>query len=158
MGTTNLNEFIEKFGFKDNNYDVEINSNLEKITKLEKLLTKNKKCFSNLTKKQETNKLELETLEEQFNKLQIELKLKQAGYENNEKSLTEMETLIKSTDYDTKTLQTQNQELNTKKELIYKNKLFEEQQIKEEIRKEILEQQRKDKLKLEVMKEMGISC
>jgi hypothetical protein len=32
MGTTNLNEFIEKFGFKDNNYDVEINSNLDTIS------------------------------------------------------------------------------------------------------------------------------
>ena len=44
-----------------------------------------------------------------------------------------------------------------KKEIMLQNKLLEEERIKEEIRNEILLEQRKEKLKLEVMKEMGLT-
>lgn len=158
MGSANLNTFIQKFGFKDNsNYDDEININNKQILTLNKSLTRNKNKLESQFEKNNNLKCELDQLNEQLNKLQIEIKIKTDELDKNYTYLTDIEDKIKFIISDKNKLDSINQAFIIKKEKLIKSRLIEEQNIKDEIKKEILKQQRKDELKLEVMKEMGIN-
>jgi 5-methylcytosine-specific restriction endonuclease McrA len=158
MGTTNLIEFIEQFNFKnDNSYDNEIESAKIDITSIEKNISKMVKSSKTLNNKQDKLGKEIESFEEQINALTITLETKKKEFEKNSEKLIGIEKTLNEKVNEKNVLEQKNCELNMKKEIILKNKLLEEERIKEEIRNEILLEQRKEKLKLEVMKEMGLT-
>ena len=159
MGTKNLNVFIQEFGFKNNNQDIneELESNIKNIKKNNTQLTKYSNQHTKLNKNQDELILSIKNINEELLKIQVELKLKQKGLEVCNNDISELESNIEYINVENNNLESKNTELTLKKEEFIKNQLLEEETIKAEIRQELLQQQKKDKLKLQVMKEMGLA-
>lgn len=156
MGTKNLNEFIEQYGFKNtSNFEQEFQDN-------SKLLKKNKTQHTKLSK--ELNKFisQKEMIDEKLNSLKLQMTNLKLEIELNEKELTVCEESIINTESSIEVLNSSNKEIELKnieiqeaRENHIRTQLIQEERIKEEIRQELLKEQQREKLKLEVMAEMG---
>ena len=135
----------------------ELESNIKNIKKNNTQLTKYSNQHTKLNKNQDELILSIKNINEELLKIQVELKLKQKGLEVCNNDISELESNIEYINVENNNLESKNTELTLKKEEFIKNQLLEEETIKAEIRQELLQQQKKDKLKLQVMKEMGLA-
>lgn len=158
MGTTNINEFISTFGFKENNdYDDKIKSNEKNIAKLNKSLAKNEKTLNTKIEKQSKLKQDLENMNTTMQELLVKINMKEKEIESNTTKISELETAISKDKEEKAQLEKSNNEITQMKQSLMKAKMIEEEKLKEELRKEILLEQKKNALKLQMMKEMGIT-
>lgn len=158
MGTTNLNEFMEKF--KSNSVltiDLHLNETSASIKKLEKTLTKFTQKQTLLTTTHEVLTTELNSLELQAAELQIKIGLKRNESDKTLNSIKKLDDSILKTEEEIQSLKLKHNQLNETKEQEIKNIKLEEERIKDEIRQEILLNKKKELLRLQVMSEMGLA-
>lgn len=159
MGKTNMNEFIDKYKFKSSD-DISL-----KIKENETCLEKNSKNITKLNKKNCSQNNKQDKLEAEISKIQAELIELQAKLTSKKEEFKKNQDLIEETcnqineaEQDKNKLLENSKFLKSKQELEIRNKIIEEQKIKKQIREEILLEQKKEKLRLEVLKEMGITA
>ena len=158
MGTTNLEEFITTFGFKESDsYEEEIKTNHKKILKINKLISKNEKAIIKLNDCQVKASAELDEYKTMLEDLKLKIKLKLNEIEKNETNISELEAVLVESKEEKTNIDSQNNEIKMKKQAYVNAKLLEEEKLKEELRKEILLEQKKNALKKQMMEEMGIN-
>lgn len=159
MGSTNLYSFIEQFGFKEKepNDIEEVKNNNKKITSIEKLIKKQTTSLDNLTLEQEVINSEIKSLEEIIADKKILLESKIQKFSQNEKQISKIESNISKKNDEKNSLEKLNNNIKEKRDLFIRNKMIEEDKLKEEIRKELILEQKKKDLKKQVMEEMGLN-
>ena len=158
MGTTNLDDFISTFGFKENNsFDEEINVNNKELNSISKQISKNKKHIIKLNNTKSILTAEIDEFQKMIEELTLKIKLKQGELEKNESTIHDIEITLQKNKEQKELLESKNSELLNKKQEFVKSTLIEEEKLKQELRKEILYEQKKNALKKQMMEEMGIN-
>ena len=165
MGTQNLNDFIKSFGFEREEiiekeditkFDSEIKMNEKQIIEIEKEIKKTKKSSKMLLDKQDDISKKIEELNELINNTIIELEVAKKTFTSNELKIQELEEIAKQKKKEKEKIKNDTSILVTKKESCIRNKIIEEEKLKEEIRKELLLEQKKEELREQVKREMGL--
>ena len=158
MGTQNLNDFIKSFGFKDDitKFESEIKTNEKQIIEIDKEIKKTKKSSKMLSDKQIDISKKIEELNELINNTMIELEIVKKTFTSNELKIQELEEIAKQKKKKKEKIKKDTSILVTKKESSIRNKMIEEEKLKDEIRKELLLEQKKEELREQVKREMGL--
>ena len=89
--------------------------------------------------------------------LNLKIKLKLNEIEKNDTNISELEAALVESKEEKNTIESQTHEIKMKRQAYVKAKVLEEEKLKEELRKEILLEQKKNALKKQMMEEMGIN-
>lgn len=168
MGSTNIEDFIKTFGFKQetDDFDQELKNITKNIGVIDKYIKNDIKNLDTLKDKQQTLSQEINIFEELIQKTKIQLESKKKQLTKHETKMNKFENDILSKNKEKKLLEIKkmqrrmiifNSKIIENREVFIHNQIMEEEKLKDEIRIELILEQKKINLKKQVMKEMGFT-